>query len=586
MTGSLRHGQFSVSGTRSWPELGLYAGWTAQPGSFAAAQAFANETGDVELLFSGECFAPPGRLRELAGKGHAVGSAPGDWLVHHYEELGEDFFRSLNGLFSGLLVDRRTRRAFLFNDRYGIERLYWSESGGEVFFASEAKALLRVLPDTREWDAVGVAQFLGWGCTGPGRTLFRGIQLAPGGTRWTLTAGRCERGTYFDPTAWEALPQLDREEFQARFAEVFPRLLPSYFSGGERVGISLTGGLDTRMIMACLPPLPVAPVCYTFAGANPRMRDATVAGEIARACGLRHELLRIGPDFFGGFGGLADRTVFTTDGCFGVLGAHEIYLNAQARALSPVRLTGNFGSEVLRSVSTFKPLGLAPELFTPELATVGSAADLRSPGGEHPVRFAAFKEIPGNLFGSLCAGRSQVVFRTPYLDNEIVALAFQAPAAARQSGAAAVEFIRQASPRMAAIPTDRGEGGGVSAWRRKLRRVHAEVTFKLDYYCSEGLPLGLTALDPLFQRVNGWLGIQGQHKFLTYRNWLRRELAAWAEERLAAAAQADLPFLDVGRVRRLAREHAAGRRNFTREINAVLTLEAVRRLLLRPDGGN
>jgi asparagine synthase (glutamine-hydrolysing) len=225
-------------------------------------------------------------------------------------------------------------------------------------------------------------------------------------------------------------------------------------------------------------------------------------------------------------------------------------------------------------------------LFSPELAAVGPAADLRPPGGEHPVRFAAFREIPWHLFGSLCAGRSQVAFRTPYLDNEIVALAFQAPPAARQSGASAVEFIRQASPRMATIPTDRGEGGEVSAWRRKLRRVHAEVTFKLDYYCSEGLPLGLTALDPLFQRVNACLGIQGQHKFLTYRNWLRRELVGWAEERLAAAAQADLPFLDSGKVRRLGREHATGRRNFTREINAVLTLEAVRRLLLRPDGGN
>ena len=32
--------------------------------------------------------------------------------------------------------------------------------------------------------------------------------------------------------------------------DVFARILPKYFNGREQVGMSLTGGLDTRMIMA------------------------------------------------------------------------------------------------------------------------------------------------------------------------------------------------------------------------------------------------------------------------------------------------------------------------------------------------
>ena len=62
-----------------------------------------------------------------------------------------------------------------------------------------------------------------------------------------------------------------------------------------------------------------------------------------------------------------DRTVYITDGCLGALGAHEIYLNAQACRLAPVRLTGNFGSEVLRGVSTFKPIGLSHDLLSPAI---------------------------------------------------------------------------------------------------------------------------------------------------------------------------------------------------------------------------
>ena len=62
-----------------------------------------------------------------------------------------------------------------------------------------------------------------------------------------------------------------------------------------------------------------------------------------------------------------------TDGYLGSLGAHEIYLNSQARALSPVRVTGVFGGEILRGVSMFKPLYLAPRLLNADLADTVSS---------------------------------------------------------------------------------------------------------------------------------------------------------------------------------------------------------------------
>ncbi len=104
--------------------------------------------------------------------------------------------------------------------------------------------------------------------------------------------------------------------------------------------------------MACRPDSARDIVCYTFSGEKGLTLDDRLATQVARACGLEHRLLRIGSDFFSDFAGYVDRTVYITDGCLGVLGAHEIYLNAQAWPLAPVRLTGNFGSEVLRGVST------------------------------------------------------------------------------------------------------------------------------------------------------------------------------------------------------------------------------------------
>ena len=66
---------------------------------------FWNEGQDVALLFAGECFIGQEVRTHLKRQGHDFGDRPGEWLVHLYEEKGEGFFESLNGLFSGLLID-------------------------------------------------------------------------------------------------------------------------------------------------------------------------------------------------------------------------------------------------------------------------------------------------------------------------------------------------------------------------------------------------------------------------------------------------------------------------------------------------
>ena len=310
----MEYESFYDSGLFSVPEMGVYAGWVAHQNSLAAGQPFFNERGDVVLLLSGECFVDPETRTGLRQKGHELGQAAGSWLVHLYEEEGDRFFEKLNGLFSGLLIDKRQAKAFLFNDRYGLERLYWHETEDAVFFASEAKALLRVLPELRAFDREGVAQFLAFGCTLGQATLFRGVQLLPGGSVWSFQNGKCQKRKYFSPKSWESQPILSAEAFEAEFQETFQRILPRYFESESRTGIALTGGQDSRMIMACLPKTGEQPVCYTFSGENRDTLDALLAAQIAEVCGLEHQILRIDRDFFSDFASHVDRTVYVTDG--------------------------------------------------------------------------------------------------------------------------------------------------------------------------------------------------------------------------------------------------------------------------------
>jgi len=561
--------------------MGIYAGWVAHENSFGAGQPFFNQRKDVVLLFSGECFVDADTRISLRRKGHGLEERTDSWLVHLYEEEGHRFFEKLNGLFSGLLIDKRQGKAFLFNDRYGVERIYWNETKGAVFFASEAKALLRVSPELRTFDQEGVTQFLTFGCTLGHRTLFRGVQLLPGASVWSFENGKCQKKKYFSPETWESQTILPADSFQAEFQETFKRVLPRYFESQSQIGISLTAGLDSRMIMACMPKREEQPICYTFSGEKQDTLDARLAGQVAKVCGLEHQTLRLGADFFLNFASHTDRTVYITDGCVGALGAHEIYLNRQARQLAPVRLTGVFGGEILRGVSVFKPLGLSPRLMNPDLGySVNSLTQAWSRNSQHPVTFTAFREVPQKRFGTPAASRSQLTFRTPYLDNEIVALAYRAPESLRESPLMAWSLVEGNSQPLSRIPTDMGVVAKANGLGIAPRRILSKAICKLDYLYAEGLPHWLSSFDRLFDVVDSRARLFGWHKFLHYRRWFRRELADYIAGTLKEVqTRRSSPFWNFGFLETLAHDHINGRRNYVHEIDAVLTLDAVDRLL-------
>lgn len=565
MLAAMKHEDFYQTATCFVPEMNVYAGFAGL--GHSADGIFSRE--NISLIFSGECFVGPELMT-------------GEGLIRLYKEEGHKFIEKLNGLFCGLLIDRQRRKIFLFNDRYGIQRVYFHERDDSFYFASEAKALLRILPELRQFDPEGVTDFLTFGCTLDWKTLFHGIEILPGSSVWSFENGSCRKEKYFLPEVWESQPRLTAEEFEGRFQETFKRILPRYFEAPSKIGVALTGGLDTRMIMACRPQNNGHTTSYTFTGANGQTLDDKIAARVAAVSHLEHNILRLERDFFSNFAAQVDKTVFVTDGCAGLFNAHEIYFNHRARQFAPVRLTGNYGSEILRSTSTFKQVPLASELFNPDWrAKVSSRAETLAAHKTQPMTFAVFKEIPWNLFGNLEAGRSQLRFRSPYLDNELVALAFQAPESARKSSLPSFRLIRANNPALSEIPTDRGFAGNNAGLKFLCRRVFAETTFKLDYYNNEGLPNVLAPLDPVFKKVASRLGIFGLHKFLRYRSWFRKELADYIWDAFSNLQGRLNGFWNANFVSRMADEHVAGRKNYSLEINSILTLDAVERLLLR-----
>src|SRR5262249_3048496 len=155
----------------------------------------------------------------------------------------------------------------LFNDRYGMHRIYYHEAKDAFYFAVEAKAILAVCPELRRIDSPGLAEFISFGCVLENRTIFHGIHVLPPASAWTFRNGAIERkGAYFQPRDWEEQAPFEPDDYYNELRHVFSRNLARYFDGPERIGLSLTGGLDTRMILAWQKPAAGSLPCYTFGG--------------------------------------------------------------------------------------------------------------------------------------------------------------------------------------------------------------------------------------------------------------------------------------------------------------------------------
>src|SRR5213083_839449 len=223
MVEALRHENFYVTGTWVDESLGVYVGWAVRKESFADGMPLRNERGDVVLVFSGEEFPEPGTARRLKERGHRLDHGGPSYLAHLYED-DPSFPVGLNGRFHGLLTDRTRETAMLFNDRYGMHRIYYHEAKEAFYFAVEAKAILAVCPELRSADARGLGELVSCGCVLENRTLFKGVYVLPPASAWIFRNRSVERKqTYFQPQEWENQALLEPESYYRELRDVFSR---------------------------------------------------------------------------------------------------------------------------------------------------------------------------------------------------------------------------------------------------------------------------------------------------------------------------------------------------------------------------
>jgi asparagine synthase (glutamine-hydrolysing) len=503
----------------------------------------------------------------------------------HAAEEDPDFVAHLNGRFHGLMVDRRHSKVTLFNDRYGMHRIYYHEAQDAFYFAAEAKAILAVRRELRKADWRGLGELISCGCVLENRTIFQGIHVLPPASAWHFEGGSTvKKANYFHPSEWESQSTLSVDSYYLSLRETFAERLPRYFNGSEAIGLSLTGGLDTRMITAWHKSASGTVPCYSFGGMYRDCEDVKVARKVARAWGQPYEVIPVGREFLSSFARYAERAVNLTDGCTAVNRAADLFVNERAREIAPARMTGNYGGEVLRRVVAFKATTPTPGLFSPELLAQVDAAKVTYDSAlrVHPLSFAVFRQAPWHHYGLLALEQTQVSLRSPFLDNEFVRTVFQAPVSTLTNNDISLRLIADGDQGLRKIATDRGYGGTRGPIVSAAVQAYIEFTVKAEYAYDYGMPQWVAMTDHRLSALHLERLFLGRHKFAHFRIWYRDQLADYVKQMLLDSRTLGRPYLNAKSVEGVVRAHTKGGRNYTSEIHELLTLELIHRLFMDP----
>lgn len=581
MVKAIHHESFYVTGTWIDESLGVYVGWTAREHLYSDRMLAKDDRGTVKVVLSGEVYldADSARSANVPVPDLRVEDAS---VISDLYESDLSFPKSLNGWFHGLVADRRRGIVALFNDRFGMHRLNYHESKEAFYFGAEAKAILAIRPQLRTADPKSLGEFVSCGCVLGNRTLFEGVRVLPGGSVWSFRAGSLDkRNTYFVPKEWEEQAPLDSDSYYETLRNAFAKNLPRYLNSGGPVGIALTGGLDTRMIMAWQKAPAGSLHCFTFGGMYRDSHDVRLARQVARICRQPYSIITVGNEFLSHFPHYAERSLYLSDACADVSRSSDLYVSEKARTIAPVKIVGTYGSEVIRHARMFKPSEPAPGLIRPELLSYVREARETYDGllAENPVTFAAFRQSPWQHYGVVALEQSQLTVRSPFLDNDIVRTVYRAPRFGSHDNDIRLRLIRNGSKALGFIASDRGVGG-LNGPLSLASRAFLEFSFKAEYAYDYGMPQWLSRVDHVLAPLRLERLFLGRHKLCHYRVWYRDSLSSYLREMLLDPMTLSRPFLEPKRVEAIVNGHIEGRYNHTNEIHRLLSLELLHRLFL------
>lgn len=258
-------------------------------------QPMTSPDGAIHLIVNGEFYGYQEIREKLQASGYQFKTdSDSEIALHLYHERGMQVATELRGEFAVVIADERKQIMIAIRDRFGVKPLYYAAINGNVYFASEIKALLALGVPAR-WDLEGAA-------AGPSRahetTEFAGIYSVPQGCYAIAKDGDVRIYTYWDwefPTAIQMkMDQRSEAEVVDEFREALQDSIQQRLVADVEVASYLSGGIDSCAVLGLAQQCMERPIrAFTLTFDNPSYDEAAIAEATAKHVGASYHPIPI-----------------------------------------------------------------------------------------------------------------------------------------------------------------------------------------------------------------------------------------------------------------------------------------------------
>jgi|GEM_PF-4582690 len=276
------------------------------------------------------------------------------------EESLKKFVDQSDGDFIIVVHDKKNDRLFIINDTVGRLPFFYAHVDGAFVASREVKFILPFM-ETIEFKKGALLEYLVYGFPFGENTLIDGIAALRPSSLLVYDMGKNDLfSTTFSPPSLERKAWTGRKKTAAAFREKFIEGLGTRLGalGEHEPVVSLSGGLDSRALLAGMLDLGVSPRVLTMHGP-----EEPLARELA---GLLDVAIETIPTAAHSSNELLERSIFLKDGLDTMATQGQLLFNVQhmAELCGPgaVYFTGMFGGELTRYLNPTSGIGSARAL--------------------------------------------------------------------------------------------------------------------------------------------------------------------------------------------------------------------------------
>ena len=218
-------------------------------------------------------------------------------LERLYQRYGAAAASHVAGTLTWILWDGPQRRLVAARDRAGIHGLFYAVRGDRVGVAGEVESLLGArAPD---WNPRAIVAHLHGQAPPPGETFYSTIHALEPGELLTVGRTGLRTGRYWSLEPGPALKLGSDDSYAEAFREVFFPIVAEYLPGrdrpAEKVGVTLSGGLDSTAVAAAVREVSPRTELTAVRGIAPELPEADesrLSAAVCRRLGSRDVTIR------------------------------------------------------------------------------------------------------------------------------------------------------------------------------------------------------------------------------------------------------------------------------------------------------